>query len=108
VEVDAQLIVSQEIDSLTLKDSEIASLHKEIDALKTQLTSRTKVTTEKEFKSRVPPPPPPLPKPRRAISALAAIASGEGSVFTNGHVSSPLTPPPSPLVAVKHFRSSLS
>ncbi|TCD69208.1 hypothetical protein EIP91_008311, partial [Steccherinum ochraceum] len=58
-ELDAQMMATRAIETLTQKDNELIALRLEVEDLKKQLAAKPKFITEKDFKSHVPPPPPP-------------------------------------------------
>src|SRR5262245_18071988 len=69
--MDAQLIATRTIESLTQKDAQISSLVIEVADLKSQLSAKPKFGSEKEFKAKSAPPPPPPIKPTRKTTNLA-------------------------------------
>ncbi|KAJ3859957.1 hypothetical protein EV359DRAFT_75418 [Lentinula novae-zelandiae] len=86
-EIDPEQMAARSIQSLELKDSQIASLIVEVADLKAQLTAKPK--TEKEFKMRSPPPPPPPSKPRHNSMSVSDLSLRSLSP-------SPAPPPPPP------------
>ncbi|CAK5262775.1 unnamed protein product [Mycena citricolor] len=80
-EMDAAMMASRTIDSLTRKDEEIAALVVEVNELQAKLAAKPAMT-EKEFKAAHAPPPPPPSK--------------RASVKTNSPRSPPPPPPPPP------------
>ncbi|KAJ4496810.1 formin homology 2 domain-containing protein [Lentinula lateritia] len=84
-EIDPEQMAARSIQSLELKDSQIASLIVEVADLKAQLTAKPK--TEKEFKMRSPPPPPPPSKPRHNTTSVSDLSLRSLSP-------SPAPPPP--------------
>ncbi|TFY56580.1 hypothetical protein EVJ58_g7547, partial [Rhodofomes roseus] len=74
LEVDAEMMATQAIASLTEKDEEISALRIKIQEMESQLAAKPKFITESAFKRQVAPPPPP-PGPPKTWSA-AATANG--------------------------------
>ncbi|KZT71430.1 FH2-domain-containing protein [Daedalea quercina L-15889] len=93
-EVDAEMMATRAIASLTEKDEEISTLRTKLQELEVQLAAKPKYITESAFKRQVAPPPPP-PGPPKTCSA-AATANDIPGLPAAGAPSHPPPPPPPP------------